>query len=74
MIDPKIIAGMGFKGSVDMSYAQSMADIYWGPELRDGTPINPGPAAYYANQRINSGNEHPSLIPLIPDGGIGILS
>jgi len=68
-IDNKIIAGLGFKGTIDNQYAQSMGQLYWG-EVLDGTQINPGPAAYYANKRINDGNDHPSMIPLIPDGGL----
>ena len=70
MIDPKVIAGLGFKGSIDGNYAMSMGEAYWG-EVRDGTMINPGPAALYANRRINGNNAHPTMIPLIPDGGIG---
>lgn len=72
-IDNSIVAGLGFKGAIANDYAQTMADIYWGKDIRDGTMINPGPAAFYANKRINEGNEHPTMIPLIPDGGIGTI-
>ncbi len=72
MIDNTIIAGLGFKGAINQQYAQTMGDLYWG-EVRDGTMVNTGPAAYYANKRINEGNEHPTMIPLIPDGGIGTI-
>jgi len=73
MIDNKVIAGLGFRGTIDGNYAQSMAEIYWGTDLREGTMINPGAAAYYANKRINEHNDHPTMVPLIPDGGIGTI-
>jgi len=73
MIDNSIIASLGFKGSIDTQYAKTMGKLYWGNELDDGTMINPGPAAFYANKRINEGNANPTLIPLIPDGGIGVI-
>lgn len=72
MIDNTIIAGLGFKGNLDNQYAQTMGDLYWG-EVRDGTRVNPGPAAFYANKRMNQGNDHPTMIPLIPDGGLGTI-
>lgn len=71
--DNSIIASLGFKGSVDGKYANTMGKLYWGADLDDGTMVNPGPAAYYANKRINEGKENPSFIPLIPDGGIGVI-
>lgn len=72
MIDNSIVAGLGFRGSINNQYAQTMGQIYWG-EVPDGTMINPGPAAYYANKRMNEGRERSSMIPLIPDGGIGTI-
>lgn len=72
MIDNSIVAGLGFKGAINNQYAQTMGELYWG-EVRDGTMINPGPAAFYANKRINEGNDHPTMIPLIPDGGVGTV-
>ena len=72
-IDNRIIAGMGFKGQIDNQYAQSMGNLYWGNELLDGTQINPGPAAFYANDRINKDNKNPTMIPLIPDGGLKVI-
>ena len=72
-IDNRVIAGMGFKGAIDSQYAQSMGQLYWGNDLLEGTQINPGPAAFYANKRLNENNEHPTMIPLIPDGGINVI-
>jgi hypothetical protein len=75
MIDNSVIAALGFKGNITNQYAQTMGKLYWGPDIEDGTMINPGPAALYANQRINKGREarDVSMIPLIPDGGIGVI-
>ena len=74
MIDNSIVAGLGFKGQINGQYAKTMGKIYWG-EVDDGTMINPGPAAYYANQRINGerSSAERTMIPLIPDGGIGVI-
>ena len=73
MIDNSIIASLGFKGGIDSKYANTMGKLYWGADLDDGTMVNPGPAAYYANKRINEGKENPTFVPLIPDGGIGVI-
>jgi len=75
MIDPHMIAGLGFKGNIGNSYAQTMGQLYWGNELLEGTMINPAPAAYYANKRINEGRDSRdvTMIPLVPDGGLNTI-
>lgn len=74
-VDNTIVAGLGFKGAIGQQYAQTRAQLYWGPDILEGTMINPGPAAIYANKRINDGLDKRdiSMIPLIPDGGIGVI-
>ena len=71
--DNTIISSLGFKGGINNQYAQTMGKLYWGADIDDGTMIRPGPAAYYANKRINEGNANPTFVPLIPDGGIGVI-